>query len=240
MNDFLKATPLLDFTHPEIQSHIREQKYRDQEPKARIGAIYDYVRELPFGYNLSDDLPASQVLRDGYGQCNTKTTLLMALLRACDIPCRFHGATIHKRLQAGIVPPIAHFFAPQNIVHSWAEVYFEEKWVALEGVICDSPYLDGVRTLTGCSGEYLGYGIGTLNLAAPPIQWDGSDTAIQQTGVNQDFGIFPSPDDFYAKYGVNLRGLRKFLYRHVIRHHMNRRAHRIRQIAEAPARTPPQ
>lgn len=52
--------------------------------------------EIAFGYNESVDLPASRVLAAGFGQCNTKGTLLMALLRALDVPCRFHGFTLAK------------------------------------------------------------------------------------------------------------------------------------------------
>ncbi len=58
----------------------------------RIKAIYNYVRDdVLFGYNIDDGISASKVLADGYGQCNTKGTLFMALLRACNIPCRVHG-----------------------------------------------------------------------------------------------------------------------------------------------------
>jgi len=57
--------------------------------------------DIRFGYNASDDLPASRVLADRIGQRNTKSTLLMALLRAVDVLCRFHGFTIDKALQKG-------------------------------------------------------------------------------------------------------------------------------------------
>jgi len=46
----------------------------------------------------------------------------MALLRGVGIPCRFHGATIHKQLQVGIVTGLRYRLAPTNIVHSWAKV----------------------------------------------------------------------------------------------------------------------
>mgnify|MGYP002241704325 CR=1 FL=1 len=48
--------------------------------------------------NVDDSIPASKVLKDGYGQCNTKGTLFMALLRACGVPCRIHGFTIDKKI----------------------------------------------------------------------------------------------------------------------------------------------
>ena len=106
--------------------------------KERIGAIYDFVRnEVAFGYNLADDLPASQVLADGIGQCNTKGTLFMALLRAAGVPCRFHGFTIDKALQKGAITGVAYALAPRDIIHSWVEVWFDGRWVELEGFILD-------------------------------------------------------------------------------------------------------
>lgn len=228
MERHLRPTIILDFNDSSIQALVSEQGWRSLEYRDRIGAVYNFVRELPFGYNTSDELPASSVLADGYGQCNTKTSLLMALLRAVDIPCRFHGATIHKRLQKGVVKGIAYSLAPENILHSWVEVNIDERWVGLEGVICDTPYLDGVRKCVGTPGAFLGYGVGTNDLANPPIAWCGTDTAIQQTGVNNDYGTYDDPDSFYAEYGVNLTGIRGLIYRKVVRPRMNRRVARIR------------
>ena len=98
------ASPILDVHHPNIQRLVLDRGWRSLEPSARIGAVYDFVRdEVAFGYNASDNLPASQVLSDRLGQCNTKGNLFMALLRAVDIPCRFHGFTIDKALQRGAI-----------------------------------------------------------------------------------------------------------------------------------------
>ncbi|MEE9438693.1 MAG: transglutaminase domain-containing protein, partial [Saprospiraceae bacterium] len=91
--------------------------------------------EIRFGYNKSDNIPASKVLSDGYGQCNTKSTLLMALLRAVGIPNRIHGFTIDKALQKGAITGIWYKLAPKNILHSWVEVLINDKWYFLEGVI---------------------------------------------------------------------------------------------------------
>ncbi len=100
----LAVTPLLDYGSATVQRLVADRAWQQLDPTARIGAAYDYVRnEIPFGYNAEDNVAASAVLADGYGQCNTKATLLMALLRAAGIPCRFHAATIHKRLQRGVL-----------------------------------------------------------------------------------------------------------------------------------------
>lgn len=77
---------------------------------------------------------------DGYGQSNTKSILMMALLRALGIACRFHGFTIDKALQRGDITGLAYGPAPASIIHSWVEVWPGERWVTLEGFILDRPY----------------------------------------------------------------------------------------------------
>lgn len=227
---FLVETPLLNFNDDEIQRLVWAREWRVLEPFERIKAIYDFVRdEIHFGYNADDDLSASQVLADGYGQCNTKATLLMALLRAADIPCRFHAATVHQDLQRGVIPGIFAPFAPKEILHAWVEVPIEGQWIRLEGVILDEDYLEGVRVrLDRESGPVLGFAVGTADIANPPIHWKGVNTEIQMTGVAQDFGSFDDPDDWYAKAGTNLSGWKSLVYRHAVRHAMNRRVRKIR------------
>ena len=65
----------------------------------------------------------------------------MALLRACNIPCRVHGFAIEKELQKGAMTGIVYKNAPKNIFHSWVEVYFENQWYELEAFILDKKYL---------------------------------------------------------------------------------------------------
>ena len=123
MHDYLTETKMLDYSNENIKQLIRERKWSDMAEFERLKAIYTFVRdEILFGYNVDDSVPASRVLRDGYGQCNTKGTLFMALLRACDIPCRVHGFTIDKKLQKGAMTGIVYRNAPQNVFHSWVEV----------------------------------------------------------------------------------------------------------------------
>ena len=228
-SDYLNETTLLDYPHASLRKLIQDRGWESLPVQERIGAVYRFVRdEIAFGYNESDRIPASRVLADGYGQCNTKTILLMALLRGVGIPCRIHGATIDKQLQKGVVTGLWYRLAPSNIVHSWAEVLLDGRWLSLEGVILDAGYLDGLRAyVPGERGAFLGYGVGTHDLANPPIDWRGEDTSIQMTGVSGDFGTFDSPDAFYAEH-TSLSGFKQWLYRHVVRHQMNRKVASIR------------
>jgi len=229
-NQLLKATPLLDFKHPALQALIAERKWLEMQEHDRIGAAYGFVRdEIAFGYNLADDLPASRVLADGIGQCNTKGTLFMALLRACGIPCRLHGFTIDKALQKGAIPGAAYVLAPRSIVHSWVEVWFEGRWLELEGFILDGAYLQALqRRFATHQGPFCGYGAATPDLQRPPVDWRGGNTYIQKDGINHDFGVFDDPDAFYARHGANLSGFKRWLFQAVVRRWMNRNVARIR------------
>lgn len=176
------------------------------------------------------------MLADGYGQCNTKSTLLMALLRALDIPCRFHGFTIDKRLQRGAITGMAYWLAPRNIIHSWVEVWTGARWARLEGFILDKAYLTALQQrFAAHRGAFCGYGAATPDLQCPQVDWDGGDTFIQRDGINQDFGLFDSPDEFYARHGVNVKGVKRWLFQHVVRQQMNGNVARIRRGAGAPA-----
>jgi len=97
MDSYFKETKILDYSNVSIQELLEQKGWKDLDTVSRIKAIYNFVRdEIKFGYNVSDEIPASEVLKDGYGQCNTKATLLMALLRATGIPNRIHGLPLTK------------------------------------------------------------------------------------------------------------------------------------------------
>lgn len=227
---FTGSSAILDFESPSIAKLISERAWESLDTFEQIGAAYQFVKdEIQFGYNRSDDMPASEILRDAYGQCNTKGTLFMALLRALNIPCRLHGFTIEQSLQKGAIPPLIFHLAPKYILHSWVEVYFDGRWVNLEGFILDARYLSAIQTRFGADTDtFCGYGVSTLCLSSPPVNWTGSDTYIQKEGIHDDFGVFNTPDEFYAKHGTNLTGFKRWLYTKVFRHIINWNVARIR------------
>lgn len=229
-NKYLKETELLDYKRPVLIKLVKERKWKNLTEFQRIGAIYDFVQnDIDFGYNESDEIPASKVLNDGYGQCNTKGTLLMALLRSVGIPCRFHGFTIDKQLQKGAITGLPYLLAPKNIIHSWVEIYYQEKWLNLEGFILDKNYLNKLQcTFPDITGSFCGYGVATTDFRNPQIEWKGADTYIQKEGITHDFGIFDDPDSFYKAHGSNLSGAKAILYKHIVRKLMNLNVSKIR------------
>lgn len=228
---YLSTSPMLDYQHPAIQRLIAEQGWRTLPREQQIRAIYNYVRDdILFGYNRDDSLSASQVLADGYGQCNTKGTLLMALLRAVGVPARFHGFTIFNQLQKGAIPAYLFVLAPEKIIHSWVEIWFNDSWLEIEGYIIDQPYLQKVQQRFADQCEaFSGYGIATPCLKQPQNEWQGGNTYIQKEGIADDFGVYSLPDTFYRERGTNLTGIKRWLFRVLVRHLMNRNVAAIRR-----------
>ena len=230
MEKYLRETKMLDYSSENIQQLIRKRNWNDIEEFERLKSIYTFVRdEILFGYNIDDTVCASKVLTDGYGQCNTKGTLFMALLRVCNIPCRVHGFTIDKELQKGAMTGIVYKNAPRNVLHSWVEVYFEDTWYELEGVILDIQYLRKLqRKNSDCTGAFCGYGVAVKDLKSPVIDFDRNNTYIQSEGINQDFGVYDSPDDLLKEHHQEMSVLKAFLYRNLGRNLMNRNVNKIR------------
>ncbi len=231
MSDYLKETPMLNFTHQQINQLVDQRGWRTLASDERIRQIYTFCKdEILFGYNSdTDTMPASEVLKEGFGHCNTKATLFMALLRSVRISCRIHGFTIYKNLQKGAIGTIAFAFAPAEIIHTWVEVLHNDKWLELEGLILDKHYLKSVQQKFQYNkGSFCGYAIATDNLQSPDVEWCGNSTYIQQKGIARDFGIFDSPDEFYAQCGTNLTGIKKVLYKTVIYRLMNKNVKKIR------------
>lgn len=230
MEKYLKETPILNYSDSSIQSLVKNKKWLTMDTIGRVKAIYNYVRDdIKFGYNISDDITATQVLKDGYGQCNTKATLLMALLRATGIPNRIHGFTIDKALQKGAITGIWYKLSPKNILHSWVEIYVNDNWYFLEGVILDKEYITRLQEKNkDCKTTFCGYGVYTYNFENPPIEWNLNNTFIQDKGINQDFGLFETPDEFYKKHQQKLGAFKKFIFRNIVRHKMNKNVEKIR------------
>jgi len=205
---------MLNFQDEALQQLVKQRGWSDLAYEDRIKEIYDFVRnEIKFGYNRTDDIPASEVLRDGYGQCNTKSTLLMALLRAVGIPCRIHGFLIDKKMQKGALTGITYLLAPSKIVHAWTEVQLHDDWIVLEGVIIDDSYLKQVKSrLCSFNEGFIGYGISVKDKNNINLCWTGESVYVQSFSITDDLGIFDNPDDLFKKYNNTDSKLKEMLF----------------------------
>ena len=234
MENYLKNTAMLNYHAQKIINLINIQKWNNLNEFDKIGAIYDYVQnKILLGYNKYDNLTATQVLGDGIGQCNTKATLIMALLRAVGVPCRLHGSRVTKDFQRNLMPKVMAKLAPSLIIHTWAEVYYKDKWLSLEGVITDRTYIAGLRKLfPKHKGAFFDYAVAVKDFNNLQIDWKGKNTTVQQQAVVEDLGVFDTPDEFYAKYKQEYNGLKKILYENIGRKFMTKKVAQIRRYGK--------
>ncbi len=232
MNELLKETELLDYSNSIIKGLIEKRDWLSLDEVDKVKAIYNYVRdEIKFGYSVGDSVPASNVILDGYGQCNTKSILFMALLRAVGIQSRLHGFIVHKRLQKGAVKGIAYRLSPKRILHSWVEVKVNDKWYATEGIILDKEYLRAIqKKFYVGSNTFCAYAVCTDRFSNPNIDWDLNDTYIQDKAILEDLGVYNTPDEFFVKYKQELSPFKDYLYRNIVRHILNKRIERLRNV----------
>ncbi|MCL2107858.1 MAG: transglutaminase family protein [Oscillospiraceae bacterium] len=227
----LSPTTMLNYNHPAIQNLVTERDWRNQTDKEKILGIYNYVRdEIIFGYNISDNIAASSVLADNYGQCNTKGTLFMALLRAVGVECRIHGFYIDKTLQKGAMKGFYYALSPREILHSWVEINYNGEWLNLEGFILDKAYLGALQNkFKACEGAFCGYGVATADFKNPTIEWNENSTYIQNEGIIQDLGIYDTPDELFSAHRQKGGRFKQFCFRYMVRHLMNWNVNEIRK-----------
>lgn len=230
MEEYLKETKMLNFNSAKISDLVREKGWLELDEFHKIKNIYEFVQnDILFGYNSTDILSAVEVLQDGFGQCNTKETLLMALLRSVNIPCRLHAFNVSKDFQKGALPQIIYLLAPKYISHTWVEVFFNDKWIALEGVIIDKNYLYTVQQkYTEYKGIFEKFAIATKDVETVNIDWTGNDVFIQKEAVVDDYGIFSSPDILFSKHTQNMSKIKLYLYSHIGTKMMTKRVFKIR------------
>ena len=230
-NRYLKKTRMLNYDCESIRTLVSERNWNQLDDYHKIGAVYDFVRnEILFGYNRSDLLTAEEVLRDGYGQCNTKATLLMALLRAVGIPCRLHGSEVDKHFQEGVTGGIIAALAPDKIVHTWAEVFYDGRWIALEGVITDEDYIRAVKKHSNVSGPYAHFAVSVPDLNTLDLEWNGRDIFVQNESVELDFGAYDDPDTFFEKHHQTWSKVKDLAYVYYGRKKMNRTVRKLRAV----------
>ena len=230
-NKYLEKTKMLNYDCESIQTLIKSRKWLQLDDYKKIGEIYNFVRnDILFGYNCSDLLTAEEVLKDKYGQCNTKATLLMALLRGVGIPCRLHGTKVNKYFQSGVTSCIISKLAPKYIVHTWAEVLYNDNWIALEGVITDESYVKAIKNkFNNVIGSFSAYAIAVKDLKNLNLEWHGKDIYVQNEAVVMDYGTYDNPDDFFAQHPQTWSKLKDFAYIHYGRKVMIKNVSRIRK-----------
>ncbi|MEL6694161.1 MAG: transglutaminase family protein [Pseudomonadota bacterium] len=211
---------LADYEHREVQRIAKKLTDGLQTPREKLERLFHYVRDdITFGFPPEGDfVAASETIRRGYGQYNTKATLLLALCKACGIPARIHFSLIKKDIQKGFFTGLAYWLMPNEISHSWIEVEVEGKWrrtdTFINNIVLFNAAKDELKRRGWTSGLSLALSNGDVS---PDLNLD--EEAFQQmAAVTNDHGAWDDPADFYAsdRYRNRPDFLRLLAYRALI------------------------
>ncbi|WP_395058584.1 transglutaminase-like domain-containing protein [Polaromonas sp.] len=194
--DWVTPTRLLDLDDPKlrIQSMRVTQLATTETQKAVL--IHDYVKALPFGCVAGfDHVPAAAVLKAGRGDCHTKGTLFVAMLRSVGVPARLRFVTLSSAFLKGIID------VPQgSITHAVGEVFLDGRWLQTDTYVTDSLLETHAVELLAHQDTLVGYGIHVRGSHF----WDGQHSAHAQYHLSdaaslpqRDWGVAHDPEHFY-------------------------------------------
>ena len=160
--------------------------------------IHDDIKSLPFGCVVGfDHIPAGDVLRNGRGDCHTKGTLFVAMLRSAGIPARLRFVTLPGDFLRGILE-----LGQSTITHAVGEAYLQGQWVQTDSYVADV-LLEGQAGLKLASeNRSLGYGIHAQGnrFWNAELHSHGQYTASDPTSLpSRDWGVAHDPEHFYAE-----------------------------------------
>jgi transglutaminase-like putative cysteine protease len=233
---WLVNTPLLQFDHPKIRLLAKRLTQLKATPLQGAIACFSYVRAMPFGC-IADCTGTSAlgVLRAGRGDCHTKSTLMLALLRSLRIPSRMRFVTMKPDFLFGLADLDGH-----PIEHAYTEVLLDGEWRAVDSYVVDPRLAVAAQTRLKIEGRKLGYGMhrdGT-------IHWNGHTSAFGQFSTDDpdsmplhDWGAFDDPYQFYSSVAyvrerLSLAGRLKWM---IGARMVNRRVNQLRDEAGASA-----
>jgi len=223
---------LADYEHPLVAETAARLTQGETTTRDKLKPLFLYVRDqIKFAFPEAGDLvTASETIRLGIGQCNTKATLLLALCKASAIPARIHFSLISKEIQKGFFTGIAYWLMPQQISHSWIEVDIEGQWRRIDTFINDRDLFESARTELKRRGWTTGFSIAlTDGDESADLNLD-SEAFQQMAAVTEDHGTWDDPSDYYSSgyYRNRLDPVRMWLYRQLIGR-INRGVERLRQ-----------
>ena len=204
MEEYLKPTELVDLNSEIIIETTNRVIKEAKTPREAAIKIFYFVRdEIKFVFVLPLQ-KASEVVKRRTGQCTAKANLTVAMLRAANLPARFHFTDLRKEIIKGLASGLTYEVMPKTIGHAYPEVYLDNKWMKIDPTkdkeLCDLMMKKKI-------------GLGAPNLPKPPIDWDGyQDVSPTDPFLVEDFGVHASPEAEIRKSIRRWYTLRGFLW----------------------------
>tara|TARA_R110002126_G_scaffold9168_6_gene41873 strand:- start:755 stop:1390 length:636 start_codon:yes stop_codon:yes gene_type:complete len=160
--DYLSPTYFYDYESDEIEVFISEFRNTSLSKKEIAKQLYLKVRDTwrynPYNLSLNKEkYRASEIAKRTNGHCIDKSIVLIASLRALDIPARIHLAKVKNHI--GVERLIEKFGSNELTPHGMVDVFLNDKWLKI------SPTFNASL----CA---------MLNVA--PLDFDGENDAVLQ------------------------------------------------------------
>jgi transglutaminase-like putative cysteine protease len=154
--DLLRATPEIDWDDPAVRRLALEVVGEAPGVFAGSTRLVHWVnRRLEKVYGQSRDR-ASEVLKEGKGDCTEHALLFVAMARAAGIPARGVHGLVYARYGDGV---------PALYWHAWAEVKSGDEWIAVDPTF-DEPVADATHVTLGRGTQVDAVGLlGALSVA---------------------------------------------------------------------------
>lgn len=228
------ALPLADHDHPLVVETARKLAEGKDSDLETLESLFLFVRDgisfqFPTSWREWDRVTTSRVIELGYGYCNTKATLMVALCRAGGIAARVHYGSIGIGIMRGIFPAFAFPFLPRTGPHSWTEVDIAGEWRPIDSYINDEALFRAARARLEESGRTIGYSLACVNGKCSCEFNFGDKGFVHMGAVVDDHGTWEDPSEFFAtdRY-VTFNAPQRLLYP-LMATLSNRNIRRIRQ-----------
>lgn len=187
-----------DVDDPLVQATATRLTAGLTDPVDKLERIFGFVRDdILFGFPPEGDfVKASQTIERGYGQCNTKGILILALCQAASIPARLHFSGITKEIQHGFFRGLFYELMPDQISHAWLEVELDGRWAQVDTYINDLALHRAAVLKLEEFGWETGFSV-SRRAGEPSAEFALDTTEFSQMGaVVGDHGTWTKPADY--------------------------------------------
>jgi predicted secreted protein len=196
MEQYLKPTEIVDFESDLVRRTAEKLMVGVTTPEEAIRSAFNYARDQILYGRISLYAKASDVIRIGMGNCTNKTTLLVALMRAVNIPARYRYASIRREGVQDLLHPWLLPLVPKVInLNCQAEIFLNGKWISLETELDPALYKGLLRN----------------NLIKElEVDWDGEgSTHLFEDYLVDELGTYVSPEKHLNGFMNSLNPIRR-------------------------------
>lgn len=185
---WLRSTGLLDLEDSKLRLRAHALTQLCKTERERALALYGFVKRLPFHKPLKIRLrTAREVIEAGRGDADDKSTVLVALLRASDIPARIRYIELRGEILRGLTSGVASAARPV------VEIWLNDTWMRTDTYIFDAAYMVAARQRLKDAKWEWGYGIhreGHMIWTGNGDAFLGGTPTEDDPMVMKDMGVF--------------------------------------------------